>query len=101
MTGVDVFRAYLERFTSGDVEGAAELLADDFTFRGPMVQTDSKAEFLASTTPVAAVARGVKVHHAWADGDDVWHIVLADGRELHRVHFSDSGVEGTWARPEE
>jgi predicted SnoaL-like aldol condensation-catalyzing enzyme len=71
MTSTDVFRAYLERFTGGDVEGAAELLADDFTFRGPMVQTDSKAEFLASTTPVAAVARGVKIHHAWADGDDV------------------------------
>lgn len=71
MTSVDVFRAYLERFTGGDVEGAAELLADDFTFRGPILQADSKAEFLAGSKPAAAVARGVRIHHAWADGDDV------------------------------
>jgi len=42
MTSTDVFRAYLERFTGGDVEGAAELLADDFTFRGPILQADSQ-----------------------------------------------------------
>jgi ketosteroid isomerase-like protein len=71
MTSTDVFQAYLERFTGGDVEGAAELLADDFTFRGPIVQADSKAEFLAGAKGAAAVARGVKIHHAWADGDDV------------------------------
>jgi ketosteroid isomerase-like protein len=67
----DVFRAYLERFAGGDVDGAAELLADEFTFDGPILQAKDKAEFLAGSTAAAAMARGCTIHHQWADGEDV------------------------------
>jgi ketosteroid isomerase-like protein len=71
MSNAGIFRTYLERFTSGDVEGAAELLADEFTFDGPILQAKDKAEFLAGSTTAAAMARGCTIHHQWADGDDV------------------------------
>jgi len=71
MSIADTFQSYLERFTSGDVEGAAELLDDSFTFHGPMVQAHSKAEFLASTGGLVPVARGYEMHRTWADGDEV------------------------------
>ena len=71
MSNADVFRTYLERFTSGDVAGAAELLADEFAFDGPILQARDKAEFLAGSTAAAAMARGAVIHHQWADGDDV------------------------------
>jgi hypothetical protein len=67
----DIFRAYLERFTGGDVEGAAELLADEFAFDGPILQAKDKAEFLAGSAAAAAMARGCTIHRQWVDGDDV------------------------------
>ena len=59
MSGADVFQSYLERFTSGDVDGAAELLSEEFTFVGPILQANGKAEFLAGSA-------GLQV-----DGDEV------------------------------
>lgn len=67
----DIFRAYLERFTGGDVEGAAELLADEFAFDGPILQAKDKAEFLAGSAVAAAMARGCTIHYQWVDGDNV------------------------------
>ena len=71
MSNADIFRTYLERFTSGDVEGAAELLAEEFAFDGPILQAKDKAEFLAGSVTAASMARGCTIHHQWADGDDV------------------------------
>ncbi len=71
MSNADIFRTYLERFTGGDVEGAAELLAVGFAFDGPILQAKDKAEFLAGSTAAAAMARGCTIHHQWVDGDDV------------------------------
>jgi SnoaL-like domain len=71
VSNADVFRTYLERFASGDVEGAAELLTDEFAFDGPILQAKGKAEFLAGSAMAASMARGCTMHHQWADGDDV------------------------------
>ena len=71
MSNADIFRAYLERFTRGDVAGAAELLADEFAFDGPILRAKDKAEFLAGSTAAAAMARGCTIRHQWVDGDDV------------------------------
>lgn len=74
MSNAEVFRMYLERFTGGDVDGAAELLVDDFRFDGPILQAGSKAEFLAGSTAAAQMARGCEIHHQWVDGDAVCSI---------------------------
>jgi len=68
VSNYEIFRTYLERFTGGDVEGAAELLADEFAFDGPILQAKDKAEFLAGSTAAAAMARGCTIHHQWVDG---------------------------------
>lgn len=74
MSKADIFRSYLERFASGDVDGAGQLLADDFAFNGPILQARDKAEFLAGSTAAAAMARGCTIHQQWVDGDDVCSI---------------------------
>jgi hypothetical protein len=74
MSGADVFRSYLERFTSGDVDGAAELLADEFTFIGPVLQASSKAEFLAGSAALAPIVRGCEIRRQWVNGDEVCSI---------------------------
>ena len=48
MSNAEIFRAYLECFTQGDIAGAGELLDDDFTFEGPILKSTGKAEFLAA-----------------------------------------------------
>jgi SnoaL-like protein len=74
VSNADIFRSYLERFTRGDVEGAAEFLADEFAFDGPILQAKDKAEFLAGSATAAAMARGCTIHHQWVDGEDVCSI---------------------------
>jgi hypothetical protein len=71
VSNADIFRTYLERFTGGDVDAAAELLADEFAFDGPIVQASSKAEFLAGSATAAGMARGCLIRHQWADGENV------------------------------
>ena len=71
VSNADVFRTYLERFTAGDADGAAELLADEFTFTGPVLQAENKAEFLAGAAALAPIVRGCVVHHQWVDGEQV------------------------------
>jgi hypothetical protein len=74
MSGADVFRSYLERFTSGDAEGAADLLAEDFTFVGPILHANSKAEFLAGSAGLGPIVRGYEMHRQWIEGDEVCSI---------------------------
>jgi hypothetical protein len=71
MSGADVFQSYLERFTSGDVDGAAELLSEEFTFVGPILQANGKAEFLAGSAGLRPIVRGYEMHRQWVDGDEV------------------------------
>lgn len=58
MSNAAVFETYLSRFTGGDIDGAAELLAEDFAFQGPMLQSSGKAEFLAGSGMAAATGTG-------------------------------------------
>ncbi|HWS46665.1 MAG TPA: nuclear transport factor 2 family protein [Acidimicrobiia bacterium] len=71
MSPADIFRIYLERFTHGDVGGAAELLDDDFAFEGPILQSTGKADFLTGSAAAAAMARGCEIHRQWVDGNSV------------------------------
>jgi hypothetical protein len=71
VSNADVFRTYLERFTAGDVDGAAELLADEFTFAGPVLQAANKTEFLAGSAGLAPIVRGCVMHQQWVDGEQV------------------------------
>src|SRR5258708_30584721 len=71
MSPAEIFRTYLQRFTSGDTAGAAELLTDDFRFHGPMLQSQGKAAFLAGSAPLGPIMRGAEIHRQWEDGGDL------------------------------
>ena len=74
MTNADVFRCYLEQFTAGDVEAAGEFLVQDFTFEGPVLRANDRAEFLAGASRLGPIVRGCAIHHQWVDGDQVCSI---------------------------
>jgi hypothetical protein len=74
MSNADVFQSYLERFTAGDVEGAADYLVEDFSFEGPLLRANSRADFLAGASQLAPIVRGCEMHRQWVDGDQVCSI---------------------------
>jgi len=71
MSHAQVFASYLDGFTSGDVDGAAELLDASFAFHGPMTRADDRAAFLKSTEGLLPFVRGYEMHRMWTDGDEV------------------------------
>jgi ketosteroid isomerase-like protein len=74
VSAAEIFRTYLERFTSGDTAGAAELLTEDFRFHGPFLQSEGKAAFLAGSAQLGPIMRGAEIHRQWQDGDEVCSI---------------------------
>mgnify|MGYP003702440845 CR=1 FL=1 len=71
MSNTAIFEQYLDRFTSGDLDGAAELLDESFNFRGPMLQADNKSDFLAGTEGLLPIVKGYEMHRVFTDGNDV------------------------------
>lgn len=71
MSNAEIFRSYLERFTSGDRIGAAELLTDDFCFHGPILESQGKAAFLDGSAGLVPIMRGAEIRRQWEDGDEV------------------------------
>ena len=71
MSADEVFRAYLDRFSSGDIDGAAELLSDDFKFHGPMLQAEGKAAFLEGASSLGPIVRGNQMLRQWVDDEQV------------------------------
>ena len=71
MSAADAFCGYLDRFTTGDIDGAVELLSDDFSFHGPMLQSEGKAAFRAGTSGLGPIVRGYEMLRQWGDGEEV------------------------------
>ncbi|HEY2180487.1 MAG TPA: nuclear transport factor 2 family protein [Solirubrobacteraceae bacterium] len=71
MSSAKVFRDYLDRFTAGDAIGAADLLTDDFSFHGPILQSEGKEAFLEGAQGLGPVVRGNEMLRQWEDGEEV------------------------------
>jgi ketosteroid isomerase-like protein len=70
-SSAEVFREYLDRFTSGDLEGASELLAEDFSFEGPMLKAEGRDAFLEGASGLGPIVRGHRMLRQWEDGEEV------------------------------
>jgi len=85
-TVLDLAVAYLEVFFSGDVEAAADFLADDFEFDGPLSHYRSAEEFVAGSAPfVAGLRPGWHQVAAFGDRDQallLYDLLLLDGTKL-------------------
>jgi len=71
MDASHVVNDYLIAFWSGDFEIAQGLVADGFSFRGPLAQADDRAAFFASAAPLAPIVRGHELMRQWTEGDQV------------------------------
>jgi ketosteroid isomerase-like protein len=71
MSAAQVFREYLDRFTTGDMDGVRELLAEDFSFEGPMLQAEGRDAFLEGASGLGRVVRGNQMLRQWEDGEEV------------------------------
>jgi len=78
MSAADVFRSYLDRFTSGDIAGAAELLEDDFSFHGPMLQSEGRTAFIDGASGLGPMVRGNRMIRQWVIDNEVCSIYEFD-----------------------
>jgi len=82
---------YLTALYAGDFDTARALVTDDFSFRGPFIETSGKDAFFKGAEGLKRIARGHSLLRQWVDGDNVcsmseWHAVrggqLASGLVL-------------------
>jgi YHS domain-containing protein/predicted SnoaL-like aldol condensation-catalyzing enzyme len=62
---------YLDAYTSGDVDAAASLVSEDFSFHGPMTESVGRDALRRMVAHVASGARGCRILRQCQDGDDV------------------------------
>ncbi len=71
MANAALFTAYLDAFTSGDLDRAVDLVTDDFSFEGPLLQSAGKQAFRQGSQQAAAIANGYRMLRQFEDGDEV------------------------------
>jgi YHS domain-containing protein/ketosteroid isomerase-like protein len=88
----EIVNSYLTAYTSGDVDQAASLVTEDFSFQGPMQATAGRSGLRKIVAHVAANVRGHRVLHQWQDGDEVctiYQLSVETGREATSVLVSE------------
>ena len=70
-SALNVVNEYLNAFYTGDFDRARLLVAERFSFEGPFIGTDNRAEFFASAQGLTKIVRGHPMLRQWADGNDV------------------------------
>ena len=73
-TPTKVVNEYLTALSAGDFDTVATLVADEFSFRGPLAQADGRDEFIASASRMGPIVRGHELLRQWEDGGDVCSI---------------------------
>ena len=73
-TASEVFNDYLSAFESGDMDRARALVADDFSFEGPMLQVDGKDAFFEAVSDMASIFKGHTILKQFEDGNEVCSI---------------------------
>ena len=70
MTNQEVVAQFLEGFNDPTkIQASLALLADDYRFQNPMVQLNSKVEFIALAQEMGKVLTGVEIIRSAADGE--------------------------------
>jgi hypothetical protein len=69
LTPVDVAVAFTKAWTSHDMAAAAQYVADDVVFEGPMTQTSGAQAYLAALSRFAGTVTGLRMIDALGDAD--------------------------------
>ena len=88
----EIVNSYLTAYASGDVDRAASLVSEDFSFQGPMQATAGRSALRKIVAHVAANVRRHRVLYQWQDGDEVctiYQLSVETGREAMSVLVSE------------
>jgi hypothetical protein len=66
-----VVNEYLTAFTTGDFVEARSVVAENFSFRGPFIQTGNREAFFVGAAGLASIVRGHRMLRQWEEGDEV------------------------------
>jgi YHS domain-containing protein len=92
VTSAEIVNAYLAAYTSGDVDRAASLVSEDFSFQGPMQTTAGRSALRKIAAHLGPNARGHRVLRQWQDGDEVctiYQLSVETGSEATPVLVSE------------
>jgi len=71
LSNSEIFADFIKAFTSGDIDSALDMITDDFTFSGPILQAEGKEAFAEGAVMAATVATGITMHRQVEQGDNV------------------------------
>lgn len=70
MSNAEIVRTFLNGFNDpAQIQTSFDLLADDYAFRNPMVQLNSKAEFIPLAQSIGAALTGLEIVHVVEKGE--------------------------------
>ncbi len=98
MTNQEIVKTFLSGFNDpGKIQESLALLADDYTFKNPMVELHSKNEFMVLAQEMGKVLTGVNVIRAAEDGNWVatYYVFTSS------IPGLESNVASEWFRVEE
>jgi len=71
MSNAEIFVDFMEAFSSGNIDAALDLITDDFSFSGPILQAEGKEAFFEGAQMAAAIVKGFTIHRQVEHEDQV------------------------------
>lgn len=97
MTNQEIVTKFLNGFNNPDlIQESIALLADDYKFKNPMVQLNSKTEFIALAKQIGAVITGIEIINIAENGN--WIAVYYDFKSS--IEGLESNTATEWFRVE-
>lgn len=98
MTNEEIVTKFLNGFNNPEeIQESLALLADDYRFKNPMVELNSKVEFIELAKQIGAVITGIKIINIAENGN--WTAVSYDFKSSIKGLESNTGTE--WFRIED
>ena len=98
MTNQEIVTKFLNGFNNpGEIQESLALLADDYRFKNPMVELNSKVEFIALAEQIGAVITGIEIINIAEKGK--WIAVFYDFKSSVKGLELNTGTE--WFRIED
>ncbi|MFT6921874.1 MAG: putative SnoaL-like aldol condensation-catalyzing enzyme [Crocinitomicaceae bacterium] len=98
MTNQEIVTKFLNGFNNPEqIQESLALLADDYKFKNPMVELNSKVEFIELAKQIGAVITGIEIVHIAENGN--WIAVFYEFKSSVEGLESNTGTE--WFRIED
>ncbi len=97
MKNKEIVKKFLNGFNNpAQIQESLDLLADDYKFRNPMVELNSKVEFIKLAQEIGAVITGIDVIHTSENGN--WVATFYDFKSS--IPGLESNIASEWFRLE-